>query len=264
MLEKKQVLQLLDEAGLGDYRTAFEPFVKPSIRLHTAPMNDQEAEAGSSKLAGLPDVPKDFVWPKWENVPLTFVGQIDLGAIDKSVLDRYGCPSEGVLSFFYAFESRFEGEEDEASAVYYFPKPAVHPVEPSELPELLSEQFRYPGCGLRFDVEWTIPGPETSEISNGLQLGWGKNQEDYDRYWNTFLPSVGELLNARTPRHRFLGNHDPVQSGYRREGYALLLQIDDASPFPQWMPDGSLYFWIKPEALAKLDFSEVYVSWECT
>lgn len=51
----------------------------PSLRLVTGKRYAQ----GLSRLGGRPNLPKDVGWPVWNGEPLSFVAQLDLGALPK-------------------------------------------------------------------------------------------------------------------------------------------------------------------------------------
>ena len=98
---------------------------------------DEREEPGTSHLGGSPLLPPDFVWPRFDEDPLLFLGQIDLAALpclppgpDADLL-----PRTGILSLFLA-----NGDPDRArghGALFYFPDPSalVRTARPRELHE---------------------------------------------------------------------------------------------------------------------------------
>lgn len=264
MSELHRILTLLEQAGLGKYRAVFEPMIKTSIRLISSPAEDDDIPVGSTKLGGCPDVTDGFVWPTWGDTYLSFLAQVNLSKLDQSALADHGCPTEGLLSFFYAPDAMFDIYDNGSSVqVYYCDAQELSRIA---IPDQVPEQWRFSVCSLKDKLEWTVPDSETYEIQKILGMGWSNNREDFDLYWETFLPKVStEFIQEEHPRHRLLGNHDAVQSGYVAGGYSLLLQIDsDDAAHMMWGDVGKLYFWIKPEQLRNKQFSAVFVTMECT
>ena len=89
--------------------------VRPSVRLVTHRIPQDLLGMGQSRIGGLPDVPRDFEWPRWlpskvrndkygqswrpgRAAPLGLIAQIDLRAIPR--IDD-ALPSSGWLYFFY-------------------------------------------------------------------------------------------------------------------------------------------------------------------
>jgi uncharacterized protein YwqG len=102
------------------------PFVRNEIRVIPGEEVDT-LPVGVSKIGGLPDVPADFVWPRYEedghSLPLGFLAQFDCRIV--SAADREGLlPQEGLLSFFYelgTMRGGFDPADRGAARVYWFP-----------------------------------------------------------------------------------------------------------------------------------------------
>jgi hypothetical protein len=67
---------------------------------------------GASKLGGKPDVPADFVWPKFQKRPLAFLAQLRMADLPATVRADLALPTEGLLAFF--FDSATEPSDSDA------------------------------------------------------------------------------------------------------------------------------------------------------
>ena len=84
---------------------------KDEITIFTEPNEDNEI-LNKSKIGGKPYLPKDFVWPYYQELPLSFLAQINLEevkALDKDNL----LPDKGMLYFFYELETEEWGFKPE-------------------------------------------------------------------------------------------------------------------------------------------------------
>ena len=94
---------------------------KNEITIFTESNEDNEI-LNKSKIGGKPYLPKDFVWPYYQELPLSFLAQINLEevkALDKDNL----LPDKGMLYFFYELETEewgFKPENKGCSKVLYF------------------------------------------------------------------------------------------------------------------------------------------------
>jgi uncharacterized protein YwqG len=87
--------------------------LKPSYRLYS---KADSSDASKSKLGGIPDLPREFPWPRSANkVPLAFICQIDLSALPKSDFADF-LPNTGLLSFFYESESSASADWGQVSS----------------------------------------------------------------------------------------------------------------------------------------------------
>ncbi|MCA9080778.1 MAG: DUF1963 domain-containing protein [Planctomycetaceae bacterium] len=71
----------------------FERLLKPSIRLKSEKIAQGKQAVGSSQLGGLPDLPDEWQWPRWDGydhpnqylknvpTPLSFICQLNLTQI---------------------------------------------------------------------------------------------------------------------------------------------------------------------------------------
>jgi len=270
----------LEQAELQSHAEGLVALARPSIRLHSEREDEAEMAIGASRLGGKPDVPADFEWPVYDNLPQSFIGQINLA--DTASLDVDGVlPSEGLLSFFYDSDQRvwgFDPAEDGAWMVTYSP-PGTELVR-LEPPEGMPEEGVFNAMRLRNEAELTFAPWESFDVE---QLGLG---------WEAQL-KYGEAMgaNGRGPSHRFLGHPDPVQGDMQlkcqlvRHGlycgginedprvselqsgaadWRLLLQIDsDDLAGMMWGDVGMIYYWITADSLLQRRWNEVRLILQC-
>ena len=72
---------------------------KDEITIFTEPNEDNEI-LNKSKIGGKPYLPKDFVWPYYQELPLSFLAQINLEEVKSLDKDNL-LPDKGMLYFFY-------------------------------------------------------------------------------------------------------------------------------------------------------------------
>ncbi len=258
---------------------------KPSIHIEYK-KPEAPLPVGASKFGGCPDLPAGFVWPRfkggeelWDDDrvdmerPLSFMAQFDLAEV--SALDAAGLlPKAGHLAFFYDYESSPWGdlEHKGCARVFYFPPEAA--LERTVLPDDMEKEAHIPELALSFSQRMSVPGDvalpeELEDLVDDLEK---EETEDW--------PTVGGC--------KLLGWADPVQGSVEEEcrwtvdkqegeegadveartgGWMLLLQFDEVH-----VPDyadvcfgdaGTLYFLIRRQDLAALDFENIWALWQC-
>src|SRR5690349_9472929 len=75
-----------------------QEFAAPCVRFDLN--RHQTTRPGESKLGGLPDLPRDFIWPQWNGTPLDFLLQVNLAEAARHDPSS-PLPQSGLLSFFY-------------------------------------------------------------------------------------------------------------------------------------------------------------------
>src|SRR5919112_727583 len=119
--------QRLQAAGLGRFADSLVQMARPSVRLVADPALPT-AEPAASRLGGAPDLPASIAWPRNEDVPLSFIAQVNL--VDMSAYEAEGVlPSDGLLSFFYDAVTEgawgFDPADHGSAAVIYSPAGVV-------------------------------------------------------------------------------------------------------------------------------------------
>src|SRR5690606_33198558 len=101
MLTREKLLELLEQYGLSHRADEILSQCKPSIHLSLQyDMDEADIPIGASKVGGSPDVPPDFVWPQWNDIPLTFIAQFRLSDVKPYDVENL-LPENGMLYFFF-------------------------------------------------------------------------------------------------------------------------------------------------------------------
>ena len=101
MITHDLLANLIAQNGLESYAADLMRMSRSSVHIATAPAPDEsKIPVGASKFGGVPDVPAGFVWPMWQNKPLSFMGQIRLGDVAPFDTEQL-LPTSGWLHFFY-------------------------------------------------------------------------------------------------------------------------------------------------------------------
>lgn len=275
-----EFVRRLEQIGLQSHAAGLVALARPSIGISSERVDESELAIGASRLGGSPDVPVDFAWPVYDNLPQSFIAQINLA--DTAPLDLDGVlPSEGLLSFFYDSDQRvwgFDPAEDGAWKVTYSP-PGADLVR-RETPSGMPAEGIFNSMRLRFEAELTFAPWESFDVRQ-LGLGWHAQLE--------YAEAMGQ--NLRWSCHRVLGHPDPVQGDMQLEcqlvhhglysgdgnedlrvselqsgaaDWRLLLQIDTDGPAGMmWGDDGMIYYWITTDALRQRRWKEARVILQC-
>jgi uncharacterized protein YwqG len=272
----------LTVAGLGDYAVALESLVRPSIRLRSELVEEPRIEPGATKLGGRPDLPGTFDWPRYGDVPHSFVAQINLADVHPFDVDRL-LPETGLLSFFYDSEQHvwgFDPAEDGAWAVYHLAN--VQDLVRRDPPDDLPAEGSFAAMRLHPSLELTFAPWELSEVA---ALGLTRDE----------LFSYGEIIgDGDQTIHRLLGHPEPIQGDMQLEcqlvshglycgdetGYddpraaelepgavewRLLLQIDSEDDEDMmWGDMGRIYYWIHRDALAARAWERTRLILQCS
>ena len=112
----------LANAGLGRWAEFLTPYLDRGAELALEPVDAIDAETGTTRFGGEPDLPPGTAWPtSADGAPLNFVAQFDLSSMPP--LNDGRLPASGVLSLFVAEDA--DGypriEAPEACSVLYVP-----------------------------------------------------------------------------------------------------------------------------------------------
>ncbi len=282
MIDRTQLHGQLVDAGLSRVADELVRLVRPSIRIETTRCDEDAIPLGVSKFGGLPHVPEDFMWPRWKDEPLAFVGQINLSTIARNPTAAM-LPSTGLLSFFYnraPFAWGFDPADKGSWRVYLLLDDSLRRAKP---PTPMPSGLNYAPCELSFQDRSTHPTSESLYVQ-ALDL----TTEEDGRY-NDFLPEpfTGDA------DHRLLGHPQELQAEMqlkcqfasngiycgcgdefedpRAEELAsgasewmLLLQCDsDEAVGFEWCDIGRLFYWIKQSDLEAQRFDRVWMMLQC-
>jgi len=292
MLTREKLLELIKEHGLSQYADAILNASRPAIHISRKRVaDDAQIPVGASKLGGSPDVPPGFVWPYWNETPLTFIGQIRLSEVAAFDVEHV-LPPTGLLSFFHQADQRIWSYypdkrggwkvtylENETAPLVRFTHPHV-----SELLDHLAP------CAVSFSLQFTSPVTDLDNANHNVYayFAHGRSftrlqipEQDIRRYRDLWAAAYKRRL-----LHQLLGNPDQIQGDIRFESqleangvalgsvspddlrlfqaaqdvsnWRLLLQIDsdmdDDGLGVMWGDVGCLYYCIRNDALAKRDF----------
>lgn len=263
-------------ALIDRHRPYLDSLIRPALRLVKADA------AGRSRLGGLPDMPESLSWPEWQDRPLAFLAQIDLGELPPES-GELGLPSSGLLFFFYDSQQEawgFDPADRGAWRVLYAPAAGAERTAPA----MLDTDAIYPVTPVGFQRVTTYPEPEDPALSS-LNFNFPE------------LGCYGALRNAAAGGyggHHLMGYPDPVQngdmerecalvtgglycgdaSGYNdpradalsrhRDDWVMLLQLDsDDDAGMMWGDVGTLYFWIRKQDLAASHFADCWMISQC-
>ena len=272
---------------------------KNEITLSTEFNNNSEI-ADKSKIGDRPYLPKDFTWPYYQGLPLSFLAQINLEEV--SLLDKDKLlPDKGILYFFYELETQEWGYSPQSKGcakVFYFEDSSNF--ELIDFPKNIEDDYKIPEFKVNFKSNISLPSYEDFDILNQEEkilekYRMSKNLKDFennlfDEYSNFYNEHI-ELLESYT---KLLGYPDVIQNSMEEEcaaiargfnmggiGYPkkykeeikkaskdwiLLFQMDtiETSDYELMFGDcGHIYFWIKKEDLANKNFENIWLILQC-
>jgi uncharacterized protein YwqG len=271
----------IQEHGLGRVAKELEGMARNSIRLIATP--SEAISVGASKLGGQPDLPDEIEWPTYNDVPLGFIGQINLAEATPFDLEEE-LPKSGMLYFFYDGQQQtwgFDPKDSGSSRVLFYDGPASA-LKRRKASDRLPAESDFPSQAVAFEAEPRMPAWQSIPIDK-LQL----SEEECNKYLE-FLDSI----RAASPLHWLLGHPNQVQgdmmlecqlvsnglycgdpSGYRdprravlekaATDWRLLLQVDSDDHGMMWGDVGHIFFWIRKQDLAERDFSKCWLILQC-
>ena len=273
---------------------------KDEITIFTEPNEDNEI-LNKSKIGGKPYLPKDFVWPYYQELPLSFLAQINLEevkALDKDNL----LPDKGMLYFFYELETEewgFKPENKGCSKVLYFEDTSNF--ELIDFPEDMEDYNIVPEFKVNFKSNISYPSYENFEKlnENNVLLEKYETLEDYDElndnFFDNYYDFYEEYMDGLESHTKLLGYPDVVQNSMEEEcvevtrdfdmeaikaspkkykeeikkaaeNWILLFQMDtvETDDYELMFGDsGHIYFWIKKEDLKNKNFDNIWLILQC-
>lgn len=223
---------------------------------------------GSSHLAGRPDVPADFEWPRHAGVPMEFVLQLrcDEAAPFAAVTLL---PTEGMLWFLVAPKLRH------GTVIF---RRTASDLQPASAPAPRGRRDPGRPFPLRLRQIPTFPDGATQEFDD---LGLGETE--VEAFFDTLERCQRDCLGcppAWGGRHQLGGSAECIQSDVRSEWEAaearstpptagrspwrLLLQLD-SDPFVgfHWGDAGRLYFGLREDDLLARRFEWTRFAFQC-
>jgi uncharacterized protein YwqG len=274
LLSQKGVQAVRDQKRHVKVRQLMDEHKRPSVQLQPT---YRAARAGSSKLGGVPDVPRGFEWPRWKKASLVFLGQINLSEV-AAVHRNPDMPAKGIIWFFYNKEQEtwgFDPKDAGSWRVIYRENTAG--LAKASLPGDLKPNDVFKESGMNFKVIDSYPSWESPLLS-------GMSDAESDLYGEKTAENEGTI-------HKLFGFPDQIQGEMQLdcqlasngvsvgspEGYQsskvkqlaagasdwqLLLQIDsDDRMGMMWGDAGRVYFWYKKAK--PVDFDKVWMVLQC-
>ena len=179
---------------------------KNEITISTELNNNSEI-INKSKIGGKPYLPKDFVWPYYEELPLSFLAQINLEEVNSFDKDKL-LPSTGMLYFFYELETEewgYELKNKGCSKVLYFEDTSNF--ELIDFPKDMKGYCQVPEFKVTFKANISYPSYEDFDIIHNGGKEVADNFEDFqDAYFDIYNNHM-ESLDSYT---KLLGYPDVI------------------------------------------------------
>jgi len=246
--------------------------LQPKINSYAVDYIEMKAEEGkslsllNSKFGGLPYFPSDAEYPLDEKgKPMRLLVQINFSEIPN--LKPY--PESGLLQIYLSADDEMFGLDFDNITlqknwkILWFGNAEFEPR--NDLGEFFTEEWEYSPLfkdefQLEFSLKQDIPSYPSLEYYKFINpLFEGKFEDELGE------KSINEGLSDG---HKIGGFPYFTQSEIRDwkldfADYKLLLQIDSDDDKIMWGDVGVANFFIKPEDLAKRDFSKVLYNWDC-
>jgi len=185
---------------------------------------------GASRIGGLPDLPPNFRWPRWQGRPLAFAAQFDLMQLP-DFPDRHLLPEAGMLYFFYDYELEDWNEwgpiaptgEPERYAVLYAPE-ELSLVAGSRPPGLDDSRILWPAA-LSFEVKESMP-IFTHPIFDELGFSFDDQLAYMRVLWKMRRGETHQILGYPMPVQHSVVSHCQRQAGVEPDvDWELLFQF---------------------------------------
>ena len=275
---KKFVLEILDSLK------------KNEITIFTEFNNNSEI-IDKSKIGGKPYLPKDFIWPYYQELPLSFLAQINLEEVNSLDKDKL-LPSKGMLYFFYELETEEWGYHPESKGcakVFYYED--ISNFSLIDFPKDIKDYCKVPEFKVAFKSNISLPSYENFY----LFLKEHDTFKEQDISFSDFIPLYDELFIPDNNYTKLLGYPEVIQNpmeeeceavtrGFNMGGiesypkqyqkeirsaskdWILLFQMDtvETSDYELMFGDsGHIYFWIKKEDLKNKNFDNIWLILQC-
>lgn len=224
---------------------------RPAIEYRTRKEAERGIPVGASKFGGRPDLPAGAKWPRFDDRPLSFLGQINLAELAASPVARK-LPAAGLLSAFCAYDDDDGNDDFPKGSWRLFHTPDAAKLVRHELDAELPDESRFPSCRVEFAETLSLPAPDSPE-GQSLNLDDAHPAEDVYR----------DIYYNQCSNH-LLGHVYPIQGYNWKKGTRHLLTIDSNDQTGWGFGDGgALYFALSEDALAKKRFDLVKMDMDC-
>ena len=190
---------------------------KNEIIISTEFNNNSEI-INKSKIGGKPYLPKDFIWPYYQELPLSFLAQINLEEVNSFDKDKL-LPSTGMLYFFYELETEEWGYHPKSKGcakVFYYEDTSNF--ELIDFPKDMKDYCEIPEFKVTFKSNISYPSYEDFDIIHNGGKEVADNYEDFqDAYFDIYNNHM-ESLDSYT---KLLGYPDVIQSSMEEQCAAI-------------------------------------------
>jgi len=243
---------------LEKYRDIIESSKRDVIKITTS--YDEDLGLLDSKLGGEPYWPESMEYPTDSShprlkLPMLLLAQINCEDLPKQDL----LPCKGILQFFVTPIDSLS-EQEHIKVVYHPTADESDMID--EIEDIIDAYGEETPLGSSFGLvklDFNLTTQYVSTEDYHFASFFGENEFD-----DTTRQLYQDFSDSQA--HTMGGYIYSVQGDVRRnscpEHEILLLQLD-TDDFISWGDCGTGYFFIKPSDLKKLDFSNVYFSWEC-
>ena len=268
---------------------------KNEIIISTEFNNNSEI-VDKSKIGGKPYLPKDFIWPYYQGLPLSFLAQINLEGVSSLDKDKL-LPDKGILYFFYELETQewgYSPQNKGCAKVFYFEDSSNF--ELIDFPKNMEDDYKIPEFKINFKSNISLPSYEDffNLVEDKEELEDITENEFYDIYHSAYDELSKKYLVPIEKYIKLLAYPDVIQNSMEEEcaavargfnmggiGYPkkykeeikkaskdwiLLFQMDtvETSDYELMFGDcGHIYFWIKKEDLANKNFENIWLILQC-
>ena len=268
---------------------------KNEITISTELNNNSEI-INKSKIGGKPYLPKDFIWPYYQRLPLSFLAQINLEEVSSLDKDKL-LPDKGMLYFFYELETQEWGYKPQSKGcakVFYFEDTSNFSL--IDFPKDMGDDYKIPEFKVNFKSNISLPSYEDffNLVEDKEELEDITEDEFYDIYHSAYDELSKKYLVPIEKYIKLLAYPDVIQNSMEEEcaavargfnmggiGYPkkykeeikkaskdwiLLFQMDtvETSDYELMFGDsGHIYFWIKKEDLANKNFDNIWLILQC-
>ena len=275
----------LKEKGYGRQAEILEGMAADCIEMKTSKCEEEEFTLGESKIGGVPHLPANYKWDRFNDKPLAFLAQINLE--QTAEYDKQGLlPKTGMLYFFHEGGDEVWGFDPKDKGgfrtVYYDGDTSELNAVP--LPDELEDCLKFKPCRLQFSCEKSYPS-NLYELSH-VFFDSDESGDNDDFYYIAAEYSSGvihklfgypyllqndiflecQLASSGLYRGNAGGYSDPRAEGLRQGAadWMLLFQIDsDDNADMMWGDAGRMYFAIKKQDLLNRNFDAVWSVFQC-
>ncbi|MFK2825363.1 YwqG family protein [Bacillus sp. B190/17] len=255
---EKNLTSLIEKHGLAHVQDDIIASVYKCITV--TPKRSASLPPGISKFGGAPDLPEEMEYPVYKNIPLNFIGQVNLTELAALAFEENQLPKEGMLYFFY-----YDNWEEDDDVVYGEPDQkdgwrVLHwDGDVTMLRPVERAKASYPPCKMNFSIVEKLPyifleTEEDEEKFEELHDEWHSPGSPEHQIFGLPISIQGEVFDEVC---------DYVEA--EEDEMILLLQVDsdEENLDVMWGDCGMIYYCISRRDLAEKRFDRSWFSFQC-